>query len=106
MPFGLKNAGTTYQRLMDQIFKQLIGQNVEFCVDDMFVKSHSISQHMAVLEEGFREIRKYDIRINLEKCTFRVDGGKFLGFMIPSRGRKANPNKCTAILEMRSPTNI
>lgn len=40
MPFGLKNAGATYQRFIDQVFKQQIGQNVEICMDDMVAKSH------------------------------------------------------------------
>ena len=72
----------------------------------MVVKSQSIAQHVADLEEFFGELCKYDMCLNLEKCTFGVGGGKFLGFMITHQGIKANPNKCTAILEMHSPTNV
>ena len=72
----------------------------------MVIKSQSIAQHMTDLEEVFRELRKYDMRLNLEKCTFEVGGGKFLSFMIIHRGIEANHNKCIAILEMHSPTNI
>ena len=72
----------------------------------MDIKSQSIPQHVADLEAVFGELKKYDMRLNLDQCTFEVGGDKFLGFMITHRGIEANPNKCTAILEMRSPTNI
>ena len=72
----------------------------------MVVKSQSIPQHVVDQEEFFGELRKYDMRLNPEKCTFKVQGGKFLSFMITHRGIEANPDKCTTILKMRSPTNI
>ena len=75
-------------------------------MDEMDIKSQSIPQHVADLEAVFGELKKYDMRLNLDQCTFKVGGDKFLGFMITHRGIEANPNKCTAILEMRSPTNI
>lgn len=50
MPFGLKNTGATYQRLMDRVSKQKIGWNIEVYVDDMAVKSYSMTQHITVLE--------------------------------------------------------
>jgi len=74
-------------------------------VDDMVVKSQSIAQHVSDLEEVFEELREYDMRLNLQKCTFGAGGGKFLGFMITHRGIEANPNECNAILEMCSQTN-
>lgn len=73
MPFGLKNAGATYQRLMDRVFKKQIGWNVKVYVDDMVIKSHSMAQHVADLEEVFREIQKYDMRLNPKKGTFRLE---------------------------------
>ena len=82
MPFGLKNIGATYQRFMDRVFKQQIGKNVKVYVNNMVIKSHSIAQHVANLEEVFRKIHKYNMHLNPKKCTFRVDEGKFLGFMI------------------------
>ena len=72
----------------------------------MVIKSYSVTHHMVDLEEVFREIRKYDMCLNPENCTFGVGSGKFLGFMIIHRGYEANPDKCTMILEMHSPTNI
>ena len=90
---------------MDRIFKQQIRWNVD--VYDMVVKSHSIAQHMADLEEVFGVLHKYDMHLNSEKCTFRVSGGKFLGSRSRTHwGIKANPKKSTVILESHSPTNV
>ena len=71
---------------MDKVFKDQIGHNVEVYVDDMVVKSQSVDQHAADLDEVFAQIRKYNMRLNPEKCTFGVGGGKFLGFMITTVG--------------------
>jgi len=64
MPFGLKNVGATYQRLMDKVFKEQIGKNMEVYVDDMVVKSGELQKHLEDLEEVFARIRKYNIRLN------------------------------------------
>jgi len=106
MPFGLKNAGATYQRLMDRVFHHLIGKCMEVYVDDMVVMSDSLEQHIIDLKEVLHAVRRYDMRLNPEKCVFGVTGGKFLGFMLTHRGIEANPDKCQAVLSMRSPANI
>nr|KYP74438.1 Transposon Ty3-I Gag-Pol polyprotein [Cajanus cajan] len=94
MPFGLKNARATYQRLMDKVFANQIGRNLEVYVDDMVIKTKSPENHVRDLEEIFNEIRKHNMRLNPEKCVFGVHGGKFLGFMITCRGIEANTDKC------------
>ena len=99
MPFGLKNVGATYQRLMDKVFNHLMGKCVEVYVDDMVVKSPRHHQHTQVL-------RQYNLHLNPEKCVFGVDRGKFLRFMLTQRGIEANPEKCNAIIEMRCPSSI
>jgi len=106
MPFGLKNVGATYQRLMDRVFKPLLRNNVEVYVDDIVVKSPNPTQHALDLTKVFNATRKYNLRLNPEKCTFSVDGGKFLGFMLTRRDIEANPEKCQAIIDMRSPNNV
>ncbi|XP_072056333.1 uncharacterized protein [Arachis hypogaea] len=106
MPFGLKNAGATYQRLMNKVFDQQIGRNIEVYVDDMVAKTKIGESHIKDLAEIFGQIRAYNMRLNPEKCAFGVRGGKFLGFILTSRGIEANPEKCQAILDMHSPTNI
>lgn len=77
MPLGLKNAGATYQRLMDKVFRNQIGRNVEVYVDDMVVKSQSIDQHATDLAKVFAQVRKYNMRLNPEKCTFGVEAANF-----------------------------
>uniref|UniRef100_A0A151UE88 Retrovirus-related Pol polyprotein from transposon 412 family n=1 Tax=Cajanus cajan TaxID=3821 RepID=A0A151UE88_CAJCA len=93
MPFGLKNAGATYQRLMDKGFHQQIGRNMEVYVDDMVVKTTSATDHVSDLAEIFAQIRRHNMHLNPEKCVFGVQRGRFLGFMITSRGIEANPEK-------------
>ena len=102
MPFGLKNVGATYQRLVNQMFKKQIGRNVEVYVDDMLVKSRKEKDHLDDLRETFNTLRQYHMKLNPSKCAFGVSSGKFLGFIVSQRGIEANPKKVRAILEMRS----
>ena len=106
MSFGLKNAGTTYQWLMDKVLAPMLGRNVHAYVDDMVVTSQERGQHIADLEELFTTIAKYRLKLNPEKCVFRVEADKFLGFLLIERGIDANPEKCAAILAMRSPASV
>jgi len=102
----LKNAWATYQRLMDKVFKEKNGRNMEVYVDDMIVKSCEVENNVKDLEEVFARVRKYDIRLNPKKCVFGVRGGKFLGFVLTSKGIKANIDKCEEVLKMISLTNL
>lgn len=102
IPFGLKNAGATYQRLVNQMFKQQIGRNMEVYVDDMLVKSVRMDRHIDNLHESFLVLRSYRTKLNPLKCVFGVGSGKFLGFMITSRGIKVNPDKIKAIIDMKN----
>ena len=106
MPFGLKNTGATYQRLMDRVLSPMLGRNVHAYVDDMVVTSQEKKHHAADLEELFTTIAKYRLKLNPEKCIFGVEAGKFLGFLLTERGIEANPEKCAAIVAMRSPTTM
>ncbi|KAM1532602.1 hypothetical protein ACFX10_006605 [Malus domestica] len=101
MPFGLKNAGATYQRLVNSMFVEHIGKSMEVYVDDMLVKSKHADQHITNLSETFTILKRYQMRLNLNKCAFGVGSGKFLDFMISQRGIEANPEKIKAILDMR-----
>ena len=103
MTFGLKNAGATYQKLMNRMFHDQIGRNVKVYVDDMLVKSMEEENHMDDLRETFKTLRKYQMKLNPNKCAFGVYSGKFLGFMVSQRGIEANPDKIKAILEMQPP---
>ncbi|KAB2600650.1 hypothetical protein D8674_038528 [Pyrus ussuriensis x Pyrus communis] len=103
MSFCLKNAGATYQRLVNSMFAEQIGKSMEIYVDDMLVKSKHADQHIANLSETFSILKKYRMRLNPNKCVFSVCFGKFLGFMINQRGIEANPEKIKAIMDMKEP---
>lgn len=100
MPFGLKNAGATYQRLVNKIFKDQIGLNMEVYVDDMLVKSRAMPDHIADLRETFNTLRQYKMRLNPTKCAFGITTSKFLDFMVSHGGIETNPEKIKAVLEM------
>ena len=106
MPFGLKNVGATYQRLMNKMFAQQIGRNVQVYVDDMLVKGRREEDHLEDLKETFNTLRSYNMKLNSGKCAFGVTAGKFLGFMVSQRGIEANPDKIWAIMEMAPPRNV
>jgi len=106
MRFGLKNAGATYQRLMDKVLAPMLGRNVHAYVDDMVVTSQERVQHVTDLEELFATIAKYRLKLNPEKCVFGVEVGNFLGFLLTERGIEENPEKCATILAMRSPASV
>ena len=82
LPFGLKNSGATYQRLVNQMFSKQIGRNVEVYVDGMLVKSREEQNHLDDLEETFNTLRQYSMKLNQTKCAFGVSSRKFLGFMV------------------------
>ena len=106
MPFGLKNAGATYHRLMDMILTPMIGRNVQAYVDDMVITSEEKDQHIVDLEELFTTIVKYNLKLNPKKCVFRMEVGKFVGFLLTERGIEANPDKCATIIGMRRPVSV
>ena len=106
MPFGLKNAGATYQRLMNKMFHNQIGQNVEVYIDDMLVKTKDEANHLEDLEETFETLCQYRMKLNPSKCIFGVSSGKFLGFMVSQRGIEANSDKIKAVLEMTPPRTV
>lgn len=104
MPFGLKNASATYQRLMKNIFKPLIGQTMEVYINDIVVKSRTQSEHTLHLEETFRLMWSYNMRLNPTKCAFSVSVGKFLGFMVIQRGIEVDPDQIKIVLETLAPS--
>ncbi|CAA0818773.1 Unknown protein, partial [Striga hermonthica] len=106
MPFGLKNAGATYQRLVNKMFTSLIGVSMEVYVDDMLVKSVYASDHVNDLNKMFSILRDYSMKLNPKKCTFGVGSGKFLGYIVSQRGINASPEMIRAVQDLRPPTSI
>ena len=93
MPFGLKNAPATFQRMINTVFINQIGRNVEAYIYDMIVKSMFQTDHLADLRETFTTLRRHKVMLNPKKCVFGVESGMFLGFLIDQRGIEANSEK-------------
>jgi hypothetical protein len=106
MPFGLKNAGATFQRLMRKALGAQMGRNAEAYIDDIIVKTHESHTFIEYLEETFASLRKVNIKLNPAKCAFGVPSGKLLGFLVSHRGIEANPDKVKAIKDMCPPRNL
>ena len=106
MPFGLKNAGSTYQRMMTKMFEPQLGKNVEVYIDDMVVKSKLVSEHVEDLTSIFEVLREHKLRLNASKCSFGVGSGKFLGYMVTHRGIEVNPDQIKAINNLQPPQNL
>jgi hypothetical protein len=104
MPFGLKNAGATYQRTMQRCLHDQIGRNVHAYIDDIAVMSRKGNDLISDLQETFDNLRKYKMMLNPTKCVFGVPAGKLLGFIISHRGIEVNPEKIKAILNISRPT--
>src|ERR1041385_5577898 len=106
MPFGLKNAGATYQRMMQACLKEQIGRNVQVYVDDIVIKTYKAATLLDGLHKTFVALNRYIIKLNPKKCVFGVPAGKLLGYMVSARGIEANPEKVQAIARMQEPTDI
>jgi hypothetical protein len=103
MTFGLKNVGATYQRAMNLIFHELLGNTVEVYIDDI-VKSAEFSSHLANLRKAFDKMCRYGLKINPRKCAFGVSAGKFLEFVIHEHGIGIDPDRIKSIRNVGPPT--
>ncbi|GKU96255.1 hypothetical protein SLEP1_g9507 [Rubroshorea leprosula] len=106
MPFGLKNAGATYQKLVQIVFKLQIGRNIEVYVDDMIVTSVRAEDHIDDLSETFQNLRRAQMKLNPLKCTFAVESGKFLGYVVSQKGIEVNLEKVEAVQQMEPPRTV
>ena len=106
MPFGLKNAGATYQRAMMAIFHDMMHDCMEVYVDDILVKSKTRERHFEALRRVLSRARQYQLKMNPKKCVFGVTAGKLLSFIISKRRIEIDPQKARAIAQMPPPQNI
>ena len=105
MPFGLKNAESTYQRMMTRMFELQLGKNIELYIDDMVVKSKVVSKHVGDLRDIFEVLKKHKLRLNASMCSFSMGLGKFLGYMVSHRGIEVNPDQIKTINSLQPPRN-
>ena len=105
MPFGLKNAGATYQRAMNVIFHDMLGHHIEIYIDDIVVKSKKVAKHVNHLRKSFERIRLHQLKLNPLKCAYRVQAGNFLGFLVHQRGVDVDQNKAITIISTKASQN-
>ncbi|KAG8485283.1 hypothetical protein CXB51_021421 [Gossypium anomalum] len=103
MPFGLKNAGATYQRAMVTLFHDMMHKEIEVYVDDMIAKSRGEEEHIVNLKKLFDRLKKFQLKLNPAKCTFEATSGKLLVFIVSERGIEVDPDKIKAIQELPPP---
>jgi hypothetical protein len=103
MPEGLKNAGGSFSRMTAKELSSQLGRNVLSYVDDVILRSTKQQDHISDLQETFANFREASLKLNPEKCVFRVKEGKFLGCIVSTKGIKANPSKIEAILRIEPP---
>jgi hypothetical protein len=106
MPFGLKNAGATYQRMMKNCLGSQIGRNIKVYIDDVVITTRKEESLISDLVETFDNLNRYKLKLNPTKCSFGVSAGQLLGFLVSARGIEANPEKIQAILTMGKPTKL
>ncbi|KAA3458938.1 RNA-directed DNA polymerase (Reverse transcriptase), Ribonuclease H-like protein [Gossypium australe] len=103
MPFGLKNAGATYQRAMVMLFHNMMHKEIEVYVDNMIAKSRREREHDENLRKLFERLRKFQLKLNPAKCTFGATSRKLLGFIVSEKGIEVDPDKIKAIEELPPP---
>ncbi|GJS15942.1 reverse transcriptase domain-containing protein [Tanacetum coccineum] len=96
MPFGLRNVGATYQRMVGKAFHKQIGRNLEVYVDDLVIKSRTEDEIVRDIEETFKTLREINMKLNPKNCTFRVEEGTFLGYKLNTKGLKVCPDRFLA----------
>lgn len=104
MPFGLRNAGQTFQRFIDSVLRGL-----DFCyayLDDILIASHTEEEHLQHLEELFTRLQHHGIVLNPVKCVFGKQEVKFLGYSVDASGTKPLPEKVQDIFNFPKPETI
>jgi hypothetical protein len=93
MRFGLKNAGATYQRMMQNCLESQIGHNIQVYIDDVVITTIKEESLISDLAETFDNLNRYKLKLNPTKCSFGMSAGQLLGFLVSARGIEANPEK-------------
>ena len=105
MPFGLCNAPATFQRLMDQVYKDIAWKFTVVYLDNTIIYSRTFDEHLEHLRQTFNCIRKAGLRLNIEKCNFCMRSLPFLGHIVTSIGIAPDPKKIEAVQEIQAPRN-
>jgi len=103
MPFGLTNAPATFQRVMDNVFRELIGKCCLIYLDDIIIFSSSLQEHMQDLHKIFCKLKSTNLKLQVKKSEFLIKEIEYLGHVISADGIKYNPNKLTALKNFTLP---
>jgi len=103
MPFGLKNAPATFQRLMNEILRDHINKKCVVYLDDILIFSTSLKEHIQAINEIFQILEKKNLKIQIDKCNFMKKETEFLGHILTKEGIKPNPNKIAIIEKLLLP---
>jgi hypothetical protein len=106
MPFGLKNAGATYQRMIQNCLGGQIGRNIQVYIDNVVITTREEESLISDLAKTFDNLSRYKLKLNPTKCSFGISAGQLLGFLVSARGIEVNPEKIQAILTMGKPTKL
>lgn len=101
MPFGLCNAPSTFQRLMERMFGDQRYQSVLLYLDDAIVFSSSVAQHLERLEEVFLRLSQQQLKVRLSKCHFFQTRVKYLGHVVSAEGVATDPEKLEAVRDWK-----
>ncbi|GMP41866.1 hypothetical protein CsSME_00011814 [Camellia sinensis var. sinensis] len=93
MPFDLKNAGATYQRMVTKMFNDQLAKTMEAYIDDKVLKSKLAEHHLRGLEEVFHILKTHKLRLNASKCAFRIGSGKFLRYIMTKCASKSTSTR-------------
>lgn len=104
MPFGLKNAPATFQRLMNSVLREFINKICVVYLDDILIFSTTLKEHLESIRKIFNRLREKQLKIQIDKCNFMKKETEFLGHILTPDGIKPNPNKIKVIKELKLPT--
>ena len=106
MPFGLCNVPATFQRLMNKVFADKLGEFIAVYLDDILIFSRNMDEHWEHLRWALARLREAKLYGRLHKCEFLKDQVEYLGFEVGPRGIQASPGKVRAIIEWPRPKSV
>lgn len=106
MPFGLTNAPSTFQALMNDVFRPFMRKFVLVFFDDIRIYSQDMGTHTSHLQQVFQKMREHELWVNRKKCNFGVKQLEYLGHLISGEGIKADPSKIEAMVAWPEPKDI
>ena len=106
MPFGLTNATATFQRFMDLVLAGLKWNSLLVYLDDVCIFGKTFGEHLKNLEDTFKRLRAYNLKLNPSKCNILKREFLYLGHIITAKGIRADPSKISAVVNMPAPKNV